>query len=286
MLDWPIGIRVVPDLYSRGVVVRIGLGHRSYPAEQERPPAVPQGPFYVSVPRGDDPPSPPMSSDGEGLDDSASSRPPRGPESPMFGVRVSVAHRVCTRPEDTGGWPVRLFELAAVDDLRWEPRRGRDGFDLLGSTGAIGNEIASWRLFGPHGEGAPELIEAIWALTPDQVARLPEPVPRCSSDAIEVIGNSLLISAPGGELERAAQNATGAIVRFFEARTWSLGIGGGFYYRGCYFTWIVSEPRWLLAMNRAFSAAFGLIGGPSIDPALRDRALAEWAELTAGSAKA
>ena len=57
-------------------------------------------------------------------------------------------------------------------------------------------------------------------------------------------------------------------------------LGGGFSYRGCYFTYVVSDQQWLMAMGLAYNAAVAIALGPAIPRYQRLPALKAWAELT------
>jgi hypothetical protein len=91
-----------------------------------------------------------------------------------------------------------------------------------------------------------------------------------------------LLPQPPKLLDRAGQNASAAVQHFFESRSWSIGAGGGFYYRGCYFTYIDTEPRWLVAMGLAINAVYATVGGPHLGLRVRARALSDWAHLVSG----
>jgi len=53
-------------------------------------------------------------------------------------------------------------------------------------------------------------------------------------------------------------------------------------YRGCYFTYVVTDPQWLMAMGLAYNAAVALTLGPNIVADRRSAALEAWADLTRG----
>ena len=73
-------------------------------------------------------------------------------------------------------------------------------------------------------------------------------------------------------------------MNWMENRSWAAGQhGGGFLYRGCYFTYVVTDPQWLMAMGLAYNAAVALTLGPNIVADRRSAALEAWADLTRGS---
>jgi hypothetical protein len=153
-------------------------------------------------------------------------RPERSNDPDPVGARIQ-GPQLALRPEEClVPWPCRLFEVDALAGLKWQPA-GRS-FRLVAEQGTVGQEQPGWWFFGPYGQGVPDLFEEIWSLTPDKVARLPEPPPSRPGDAIEFSRVPATVGPPGGLLERAGSNAAGAIVSFFESRTWSLGTGGRF----------------------------------------------------------
>lgn len=269
-------------------------------------PDLPGGPFYTATPRGDDPPVPPMS-DGslEGMDGTGAGRGAVTPAGYRPGMATGERRHLRSRPEDVGEpWPCRVFELADVVNLRWEAtvpgsfglrgdalRAATERFErsgglskpgvhrwLTADSGVIVRELPGWRYFGPFGERVPGILEEVWGLNPGLVAALPDPPARAASDPLERITIPVL-PAPDGELARAGSNARAAVVHFFESRSWASNAGGGFYYRGCCSTWIVSDPRWLAAMGLALNAVTAAVSGPAIDPLVRSRALDAWREL-------
>jgi hypothetical protein len=281
------------------------LGGRSQTATTALP-ALPAGPLYIAVPRGDSPPPTPMT-DGnfDEIEGASAARPPATDSLLPPGASTGPQQYLRTRPEDVGAaWPCRVYELGDVVNLRWSAtvpgsygltgealRKATEKFERSGGLNkpsvfrwlsaddaTIAGELPGWRYFGPHGERVPDILEEIWTLDPARVAALPEPPARGASDALEKITTPVL-PAPAGELERAASNASSAVIGFFESRSWATGAGGGFYYRGCYFTWVVSDPRWLAAMGLALNAVRAAVTGPAMDPAVRRRAFEEWHAL-------
>lgn len=238
----------------------------------------PFGPLYIGEPRGDGLPFPPMSDGSEGLDAQASPRPPAGEPSFSPGDRLGFTNAY-DRPEDVPvGWPCRLYELKQVVGYRRSRQNGRRQTWHVADGATIAAEVPAGLHFGPHGAQVPDLLEAIWTLDPARVAKLEVPALQPDRRAIEQIPISLLV-APEGSLQRGAGRAVSAVQAFFESRSWTVGAGGGFYYRGCYFTYIVTDPQWLVAMGLAINAATAITAAPLLDPTTRRHALSAWAAL-------
>ena len=233
---------------------------------------IPTGPFYHSVPREDDIPIAPMSDDGEGLDRPAPARKPVGPPTLHPGSHVGRLERLTDEPTSLGLYPMRIYELRDVSGLRRENPSGRWKY-LVADDAVVAHEVPAWRYFGDHGEGVPEVLEGIWTLDPDRIANLAVPPGEHKFEHIPIP----LLQAPKDH--PGVRNAFGAVMTWTENRSWAAGQGGGFYYRGCYFTWVVSDPQWLMAMGLAYNAAIALAGGPQIAPDVRADALAAWSAL-------
>jgi hypothetical protein len=238
----------------------------------------PFGPLYIGEPRGDRLPVPPMSESSEGLDEPASPRPPAGEPSLSPGDRLGFT-KVYDRPEEIPvGWPCRLYELNQVVGFRWGTQNGKRQTWRLADGATIAKEVPAGLHFGSHGTQVPDLLEAIWTLDPARVAKLEIPALRPNGRAIEQIPIPLLV-APEGSLQRGTRRAVLAVEAFFESRSWAVGAGGGFYYRGCYFTYIVTDPHWLVAMGLAINAATAITAAPVLDLTTRRNALSAWAAL-------
>ncbi len=227
-------------------------------------------------------------------------REPASEPALQVGDRVGPLAFLCHRPEDlVGGWPCRLYDLRELVGLRRDAeelglRNGQRVLDvhdpfgrregsrgratpgwLVADEATITAELPGWRYFGPHAEGVPGVLDAIWRLDPARIATLT--VPEGSTSKGEQIPIPLLPASPG--LERGASNAFSACWTFFESRSWTVGEGGSVYYRGCYFTYIVTEPHWLVAMGLAHNALMAHVAGPTLKPDTRRQVLTAWAYL-------
>jgi hypothetical protein len=236
---------------------------------------MPAGPFYHAVPREDRLPIPPMSSDGGGLDEIPAARAEIGSPTLAPGDHVGPLRHLRGLPMDvTPGYPLRLYELSGVVGLRHEGNG--DYRYLVADDAAVAQEVPAWRYFGRFGEDVPDILEGIWTLDQARVSRLVVPPGERPFERIPVP----LLPVPANEL--GARNAAGATMTWTETKSWAAGHGGGFYYRGCYFTYIVSDPQWLMAMGLAYNAAVATALGPGLAPDVRRIALAAWADLTDG----
>jgi hypothetical protein len=235
--------------------------------------SLPVGPFYVAVGREDRVPIVPMSSDMEGLEDPPPPRAAVGPPTLASGDHFGRIEFLRERPTDFShvpGYPLRIYEVRDVAGLR---RLGNERYHLVADDVVIDREVEAWRMFGPHGEGVPDVLEAIWSLDSQRVSRLQVPRGRRPFGRIPI---ELL---PVPDSEPGAANASRDAIDWTEKRSWSAGQGGGFYYRGCYFVYIVSDPQWLMAMGLAHNAAVTLALGPNVMPFAREAALRAWANL-------
>jgi hypothetical protein len=268
-----------PDLYAASQSATSGLDRaveRMFggTVRAQSPRAIPAGPFYWAVARADRIPIAPMSSNGEGIDEPATPRAAPGTPINHEGEVIKPYGDLLLEPERaTVGWPLRLYELRDLEGTGWEDDSRGSWFYAMSAV--VGREAEAWRYFGPHGDGIPELLEQVWRLEPQQVAALgPARPPRCP-EAIPIP----LLAKPGGIVQRGVQNAVECVMNWTENRSWAVGDGGGFYYRGCYLTYVVSDPNWLTAMGLAYNAAVAIAGGPAIDAVARQAALAAWRQL-------
>lgn len=245
-------------------------------------PPLPHGPFYLVEDRGDDPEPPPFSADMEDLVHRPI--PPRrarpssfvvGQELRFTQIRDTLTAQLLTDPvRSMHGWPVRIFRLAEVQGLRWE--RPHSSWELRWDSATLAEQLPDWRYFGPHGAEVAELLERILTLTDEQVRRLPvDP----NAGKFEVPGRRVAIpDEPLHPVRRAAFTA----MLWLEDRGWQLGDeAGGHYYRGCYFSYNLSEPHWLAALGIVMDAAAAIGLGPALDPVERQRVLADWQRLSA-----
>jgi hypothetical protein len=237
---------------------------------------MPAGPFFHAVAREDQIPIAPMSDSAEGLDEVAAMRAAIGAPTLVPGDHVGPIQHLRDQPTDLSGYPVRIYELEGVAGLRREGLSKRLQY-LVADDALVARELPAWWYFGPHGEGVPEVLDAIWTLDPERVSRLVVPPGDHPFEQIPIP----LLAYPKDD--RGAYNAAGAAMNWTENRSWAAGQqGGGFLYRGCYFTYVVTDPRWLMAMGLAYNAAVALALGPNIAPDERTTVLAAWAGLTRG----
>jgi hypothetical protein len=235
-------------------------------------------PFYIAEPRGDRLPVPPISSDG--WDGPAPPRAPAGDPSLSPGDQLGFI-KVYHRPEDVPvGWPCRIYELDHLVGLRWGRLNGKPQTWRVVDRATIAAEIPAGLYFGPNGAQVPDLLEAIWTLDPARVAKLEVPALESDRLPMEQIPIPLLV-APKGSLQDGARRAASAVMEHFESRSWAAGAGGGFYYRGCYFTYIVTDQHWLVAMGLAINAAIAMAAAPAFDVTSRRNALSAWEGLVA-----
>jgi hypothetical protein len=243
---------------------------------------LPAGPFYHGVAREDQIPHAPMSDSGDGLDEVAPPRTALGPPTLAPGDHVGPLQYLKDAPTGLNGvgYPLRIYELRDVAGLRREGQHDRWQY-VVADDAVVERELPAWRYFGPYGEGVPEVLEGIWNLDPDRVTRLVVPPGEHKFEQIPIP----LFQVPKDD--HGVENAASMVMRWTENTSWAKGsVGGGFYYRGCYFTYIVSDPKWLMAMGLAYNAAVALASGPHIAPAARAVALASWATLAGGPAPA
>lgn len=237
---------------------------------------MPGGPFYHAVAREDQIPVAPMSESGEGLHEVTPARAAVGPPTLAHGDRIGPLTHLRDQPTDLLGYPMRIYKLRDVAGLHWEgPSKGLQ--HLVADGAVVDREIPTWLCFGAYGEGVPEVLEAIWTLDHARVSHLVVPA---GSHPFEQIPIPLLAYPKD---DRGSRNAAAAVMHWTENRSWAAGEqGGGFYYRGCYFTYVVTDPRWLIAMGLAYNAAIALTRGPNIVPNHRSAALDAWADLAHG----
>lgn len=215
-----------------------------------------------------------MSSGGDDLDEPAQPRAVAGPSPLSPGDHLGPIEYLRDRPEDLGhGYPMHLYELRDVAELQWANTPVYRY--LVASDAIVASELPAWRFFGPHGEGVPEVLEGIWTLTAERVSDLVVPPGDRPWERIPIP----LLEFPHDD--RGASNAASTVMWWTESKSWSVGSGGGFFYRGCYMTYIVSDPQWLMAMGLARNAAVAMAAGPAISAAHRDAATAAWSELVA-----
>ncbi len=236
---------------------------------------IPVGPFYWTVSREDRLPIPPMSDRGEGLDEPPGPRQMPGPPTLRAGDAINPGRDLLLHPElAIHGWPLRLYELRDLGGLEWKQDHPGQSPRLCARSAVIDREVPDWRYFGPYGDGIPELLEQVWRLDPQRIAAL-GPTRVVMPEAIPIP----LLPKPDGPAGNGVQNAVGCAMNWVETRSWVAGVGGGFYYRGCYDTYVVDDHGWLTAMGLAYNAAVAIAGGPAVATRERASALTAWRDL-------
>jgi hypothetical protein len=238
------------------------------------PPPLPTGPFFHAVGRTDSPPNPGMTDRWPDLGEKPPQRPPSGALTLAVGDHVGPLRFLHERPELVfpPGWPLWLYEIADVVDLRWSDPNHRWPHSVASDATVI-REIPAWRYFGPHGEGVPEILEQIWALDPDRIASLEVP------PGGHEFGRVPMETLRAPEDEPGPRNASFEVGQWMESRSWVAGVGGGWHYSGCYFIYMVTDPHWLVAMGLAHNAAVALAARDRFDPATVDAAIRAWQDL-------